>query len=342
MKYFLTGGTTGPPKVISHSHLEWREMIDDTALVVGELGVSPNSRVLIGQPSFPWDIGQVFADACDLRGASTFCFGLHAAHEAIALQADQMAFTHITLPPGLLLNWADRGWPAVKGVDLWIVGEGLSPENQRKIEQAWQPRSIRRIFGCSEFGTLAYQSSDEEMWLRTNPKFSFRLEDATTRRERRLYVKRVSGNVELNTGDYASMRGGDGENGGLWATSSQILLHRRATESMILSDGSTISLEVMEALKEEFGLSEIQIVRTVTELGDKLTLNCASENSQLNVTEIKARLFSHVTELDPETANGATWNLVGVEVKSLGLGSFSKTERGKVPVFVDENEDAGN
>jgi acyl-CoA synthetase (AMP-forming)/AMP-acid ligase II len=334
MKYFLSGGTTGTPKIVSHSHLEWREMIYDTAQVLKELGVSPAARILIGQPSFPWSIGQVFADACDQGGSTTFCFGLSAAHESIALQVEQMALTHVTLPPGLLLNWAERGWPMPKGVDLWIVGEGLSEENQRKIEESWRPRSIRRIFGCSEFGTLAYQASEDAFWLRTNPKFSFRLENPTSRGEGRLYIKRFSDDVELNTGDYASIREAIAETSGLWATSTQILFRRRASASMTLSDGSVISAEVLDALKEEFGLLEIQIVRSVTDLGDKLSVYCASKDS-LNLIEIKAGLFHHVPELDPETANEATWNLVAIEVKALGLGSFIKTERGKIPRFVD-------
>lgn len=309
-------------------------MISDTAQVLKELGISPAARILIGQPSFPWSIGQVFADACDQGGSTTFCFGLSAAHEAIALQVEQMALTHITLPPGLLLNWAERGWPTPKGLDLWIVGEELSEENQRKIEEGWRPRSIRRIFGCSEFGTLAYQASEDALWLRTNPKFSFRLENPTSRGEGRLYIKRFSDNVELNTGDYASIREAVDEPNGLWGASTQILFHRRASTSMTLSDGSVISAEVLNALKEEFELLGIQIVRSVTALGDKLSVYCASKNS-LKLTEIKARVFHHLLELDPETTNDATLNLVAIEVKALDFGSFIKTERGKIPMFVD-------
>lgn len=335
MKYFLTGGSTGPSRIISHSHADWREMIEDTALVVSELGVSVGSRVLIGQPSFPWSIGQVFADACDQCGASTFCFGLSAAHEVIAQQVDDLKLTHVTLPPGLLLNWVERGWPTPKDVDLWIVGEGLSKENQIKIEQTWRPKSIRRIFGCSEFGTLAYQASNNELWLRTNPKFAFRLDKPNPYGDGRLYVKRSSGNVELDTGDYVSIRSGVMGDVGLWAANPQILFHRRAVASMTLSDGSAISTKVIEALKHEFDLSDIQIVRKVTSLGDELTVNCAAANTFVDLTPVKASLFRHVPELDPEPKNDATWNLIAVEVKLVGLGEFIKTDRGKIKMFVD-------
>ena len=310
-------------------------MIEDTALVASALGVSADSRVLIGQPSFPWSIGQVFADACDRCGASTFCFGLSAAHEAIARQIDDLELTHVTLPPGLLLNWVERGWPTPEDVNLWIVGEGLSSESQTKLEQTWRPKAIRRVFGCSEFGTLAYQASDNELWLRTNPKFAFRLDKPNSRGEGRLHVRRTSGDFELDTGDYASIRSGAVEGVGLWRASSQIRLHRRAVASMTLSDGSAISTDVVDALKLEFDLSDIQIVRTVTKLGDELTVNCASANTLTDLTAIKVSLFRHVPELDPETKNDATWNLVRVEVKLVGLGEFIKTDRGKIKMFID-------
>jgi hypothetical protein len=139
----------------------------------------------------------------------------------------------------------------------------------------------------------------------------------------------------LDTGDYVSLRNGVTGDVGLWASNSQILFHRRAVTSLILSDGSAISTDVIDALKHEFDFSDIQIVRKVTALGDELTVNCASANGIVDLTPVKASLFRHVPELDTETKNNATWNLVAVEVKLVRLGDFIKTDRGKIKMFVD-------
>ncbi|MGD9560927.1 MAG: hypothetical protein AB7F88_00130 [Pyrinomonadaceae bacterium] len=335
MKHFLTGGTTGPSKIVSHSLSEWREMILDTALVLEELGVTEASRVLIGQPSFPWGIGQVFADACDGLGASTYCFGLHVKHEAIARQVPHFDLTHVTLPPGLLLNWIERGCPVPQNVNVWIVGEALSMENQRRIEDHWQPRSIRRIYGCSEFGTLAFQGADEELWMRTNPRFNFRIDESNTSAGiGRLSVERAPDGEVFDTGDHVSLRKGE-NTGGIWSGAPEILFHRRISPSMILSDGSAISADVVEALKKEFGIAEIQIVRTVTPAGDELVVNCNAEHRGLDVERVKKELFRRVPGLDLETADEDSWNLCRVDVRDIEIRLFSRTERGKIPIFVN-------
>ncbi|MEO8649848.1 MAG: hypothetical protein ABI539_11845 [Acidobacteriota bacterium] len=335
MKHFLTGGTTGASKIVSHSYSEWREMIDDTALVFRELGVSETSRVLVGQPSFPWGIGQVFADACDELGASTYCFGLHVKHESIALQVPDFELTHITLPPGLLLNWIKRGWPAPKNVNIWIVGEALSMENQRRIEDHWLPRSIRRIYGCSEFGTLAFQASDDQLWMRTHPKFNFRIDETDASVGiGRLSVSRDAAEDTLDTGDCVSIRPGAGARG-LWSEAPEVLFCGRVSPSMILSDGSAISVDVVEALKKDFGISEIQIIRTVTPAGDELVINCNAEHRDIDLGRLKKELFRRVPALDKETADLGSWNLRRVDVRDVAIHLFSRTERGKIPVFVN-------
>jgi hypothetical protein len=335
MKHFLTGGTTGPSKIVSHSLSEWREMIGDTALVLQELGVTEASRVLIGQPSFPWGIGQVFADACDGLGASTYCFGLHVSHELIASHVPDFELTHVTLPPGLLINWIERGWPAPRDVNVWIVGEALSTENQRRIEDHWQPRSIRRIYGCSEFGTLAFQAGDDELWMRTNPKFDFRIDETDgSAGVGRLSIERHRDGHAFDTGDRVSLRKVSNA-GGVWSGAPEILFHRRISPSMILSDGSAISADVVEALKKQFGITDIQIVRTVTPAGDELVVNCNAEHRDLDVEGVKKELFRRVPALDLETADEASWNLSLVDVRDIDIRHFSRTERGKIPIFVN-------
>jgi hypothetical protein len=335
MKHFLTGGTTGPSKIVSHSHSEWREMIADTALVLQELGVTKASRVLIGQPSFPWGIGQVFADACDGLGASTYCFGLHVAHDAIMKQIPGFELTHATLTTGFLIRWIELGLPGPTNVNLWIVGEALSLQNQQKVEENWRPRSIRRIYGNSEFGTLAFQAAENELWMRTNPNFRFGLEGASSSIGLgRLSVERNLDKQTFDTGDYVSLRK-TAPTGGLWSGAPEMLFHQRIAPSLILSDGSAISVEVVEALKKQFGISDIQIVRTVTPTGDELVVNCNAENRNLDPAELKKELFRLVPALDVETSNPDCWNLSGIHVRDVELRSFSKTERGKIPIFVN-------
>jgi acyl-CoA synthetase (AMP-forming)/AMP-acid ligase II len=334
-RYFISGGSSGVPKSVSYDPLGWKYIILDTASVLRVYGVTSESTVLIAHPSFPWDIGEVFAEASILCGADAVCYGLMAGEESLFSQWSSMRISHIFAPPHLLLSWAAMNVKPITGLKLIVAGDCLNASTERRIRELWQPADIRRIYGSSELGTLGYQFQPEANQLCMNPRFSYWLEGNKSPKMGDIGILVIApkcGGEIIVTKD--KVRVCDSDRGTpIWDKTFVMEFIGRNDRALTLSDGTTIHESVIASLLDKFRLERAQCIYKRDKDGEALILKYVCSDLSVNEGEIRKEFLNLVPELCDEFAE-STYDVTLIRV---GHSDLEMNGRGKVPLFIDKD-----
>jgi len=339
-RIFTSGGTTGQSRLVTHSEIEWKGIVIDTALVMRAYGVGSGDKVLIGQPSFPWSIGQAFADAAISCGADAICLGSHAAHLGLVKEALELSPGVLIVPPRLPLIWAKAGIPPVPGIRIIVVGEPLPDWLEAELIESWKPLWIRRIYGHSELGTLAYQPTDESAFLLVNPRFDFAIQplegaEVGTLDSGRLLITSLNSGFVVDTGDIATIVDGCCGNA-LWAGCRRLQVVRRVSPALYLADGTSIDATFLETLVQEWNLKAIQLVQSPrSETHQKISISVVASRS-IDLAGFRGAVLEAAPELVRLGLGSDGWDVPDVEVKQVELEDLRKTPRGKIPLLIDD------
>jgi acyl-coenzyme A synthetase/AMP-(fatty) acid ligase len=331
-RYFISGGSSGIPKSVSYDPIGWKYIILDTASVLRVFGVTSGSTVLIAHPSFPWDIGEVFAEASILCGADAVCYGLMAGEEALFSQWSSMSISHIFAPPHLLLSWTAINVKPIAGLKLIVAGDCLNASTERRIRELWHPADIRRIYGSSELGTLGYQFQPEAGHLCMNPRFSYWLEENESPKVGdvgNLVIAPKCGGEKIVTKD--RVRVCDSNQGTpIWDQTFVMEFLGRNDLALTLSDGTTIHESVIAFLLGKFRLERAQCIYKRDKDGEVLILKYVCSDKTVDESEIRKELLDLVPELCDEFAE-STYD---VRLIRVGHSDLETNGRGKVPLFI--------
>ncbi len=335
-RYFISGGSAGIPKDICHNSLEWQYIILDTASVLQTYGVKAGSVVLIAQPSFPWSIGEVFAQASGLCGADTICYGLQAGEKTFSLRWADKKVSHIIVNPNLLFKWMSEDVKPLNGVSLIVVGEALGKTKEEKIQELCLPSDIRRIYGMSELGTLGYQFQSKSPLLCMNPRFNYWLEGNETPNSGdvgNLIIDPKHGGEIVVTKDVVRVFNNN-QNCQIWNKTFIIEFLNRGNNSLTLSDGTTIDESVINSLISKFELNNIQCIYNSEKGKEYLIFNYVSSNLPINEEDLLREILVLVPELCDEFAKRTYL----IEINRIEFSELKTTERGKFPLFLDKSD----
>lgn len=335
-RYFISGGTTGKPRSICHNLLDWQIMVIDTAFVLQALGVSNNDTVLIAQPSFPWSIGNVFADAVILCGANSICYGLYSNHTQISTYWETLSPSVIVAPPTLVIKWLEAGIKIPSDTLFITVGEPLTPSQEKEIWLKLKPRSVRRIYGHSEIGTLGYQPIDHQDTLCMNPRFSYSFDDGIQvilENEGCLSITpKYTGKV-IHTKDIVKVKHPI-QNAPIWNDSLSLQFRMRNDSCLFLSDGTRIFSPDLNLLLERFSFHAIQLEISIHKDCEILLFRYVSQE-EVNDQEIIAEVLKTFPELENYSVHGV-FGTGCIKLLRCSLDELHATERGKVPLVVDK------
>lgn len=331
-RHFISGGSSGVPKSVSHDSLKWEYTILDTASVLRVFGVTSGSTVLIAHPSFPWDIGEVFAEASILCGADAVCYGLMVGKESFFPRWSNLDISHIFAPPQLILNLAAKNLKPITGMKLIVAGDCLNASTEKRIRELWQLADVRRIYGLSELGTLGYQFRAEDSHFCMNPRFSYWLEGNESPKVGdvgNLVITPKYGGEPIITKD--KVRVGNGNQGTpIWDRTFVIEFLGRTDLALKLSDGTTIHESVITSLLGQFRLDRIQCVYKRDKEREALVFNYVSPDQTVNENEFIKDLLALVPDLCDEFAE-TTYD---IRIRRVADSDLETNERGKFTLFI--------
>lgn len=340
-RVFASGGTGGQIRLVAHTEVEWKGIVVDTALVMRTYGVSSGSRVLIGQPSFPWSIGQAFADAAISCGADAVCLGSHVAHFGLAKKALEMGPDVLIVPPRLLLLWTRAGIQPLPSVGIVVVGEPLPSWLEAQLVASWRPRWVRRIYGHSELGTLAYQATDHSAFLQVNPRFDFAIHPLKESEVRipgaagRLVVTSLDSGLVVDTCDVARVL--EGCTGSTpWAGCHLLQVVGRVFPTLYLADGTAIEVKFLEELQRQWNLGAVQLVHSPANgTHQKISIFLVASRS-VDLDGFRTAVLETAPELRRLGLSADGWDVPEVEVRQVAFDDLRTTSRGKIPLMIDE------
>lgn len=325
-RYFTSGGTSGEPRIVAHGELEWEQIVLDTAFVLKQLGVEYGSSVLIGQPSYPWDIGEVFARAAAICGANVCCLGLALDHPALVREWQKLKPEFIIAPPRKLFHCKPK--LKLNRVTLVVVGEAISRVHESHIKRNVGITRVIRVYGHSELGTIAFQASVKSLRLRSNPRLSF-----TARSGNKLRVRCRYSNRMVETGDVVRIHPPETNATGLWSDSDRLEFVGREA-SPLAKHGLRVNEAQIESFRRRIGAQTIQVeTRTNGKSAVQLLFRIVGAK-RFDSAVIGRIAYEHFLDLFDETGGLSTNVGVKFVIEKCSLHDLKATLRGKTPILL--------
>jgi hypothetical protein len=323
------------PRLVRHRECEWAMIVADTAYVLEFFGVGHGKRVLVGQPSYPWSIGAIFAEAATMCGAECICLGLEGGHGTLREAALALRPQVLFLPPRLLLRWDMAARQAVAGATLIAAGEPVTEALEHEVRLHAGLASVVRIYGHSELGTIGFQAGTEIDLYSANPRFDYSVITRNSDGEAgpalgELMVRSRYSDEKIETGDLADIQP-DTRSAGLWSGGPSIRLLGRRQACLHLADGTRIDTAALLYIQEELGAAGIQLIRESRGTVEEVTFQVASGLVKLDDSRVEQVIRGQWVDLADAEQRGVC-RIRGLVV---ALSDMQTTDRGKVPLLVD-------
>lgn len=321
MRHFLSGGSSGPPRLLATEEAAWQARIADTASVLQKLGVVEGSSVVIAHPSFPWSVGVDFADAVARIGASPICLGSEAFSASVVEAWLQLKPGFICSPPVLLAK-LPRYLAGRTHLRAIVAGQLLELHEERHVLDLGVVSDIRRVYGNAELGTLGFQAGSDPSNYRLNPRFTYSLKSDGG--FDRLIVH--NGDVALVTPDVgiltvnhqSTMCPRDN-----WGD-CEFRLVGRIDEHVKLQDGSILTAALLRSVEAKCRLAGSQLVVS----GRSLEYLIATEE-----TSPIGDPLSELLALSPDLRSSVAEGELEISMRYITLGQLKVNARGKRLAF---------
>lgn len=312
--------------MVRRESMDWQRSLYDTAEVLRAFGLTRHERVIIGLPGYPWDIGEVFAFAAESCGAEVWCLGSAFDHSQVQDLWLPLRPHFLILPPSKLQVFDRTDF--LSGACLLAVGEPVSSELEQTLIERHGLARVRRIYGHSELGTLAYQHIDKSHTMRTNPRFAFHLSESGS-----LIVCRNGQSELVDTGDIGRLLAPNTDANGLWSKTPLLdITSRNAFHEFI--GGIKLSETCIESFRSSIGAEFVQV-----EIGE----SCADAPKLLirvvgihlpSTQEMYRALYRQLFELYDETSMLKSEEAISIHFQPCKLQELKSTPRGKTPVMI--------
>lgn len=339
--YFITGGTTGAPKLVAYSKERFAAVVETKRRMLDLCGIGPSSRVLVIHPMAPWAIGQVFFEGALLCGASVFPAGL-------TLLPSTLSNVIEAIRPNVLCAGArnlQRLLPSLSAgandlltqtVELVLsAGEPLTESVRADIERRLSCQ-VRDIYGCAELDALAVESQERTgFWLVPDFEYALCLDEKVHELSpgaTGVLLARPHGSATWHrTGDRVSVIE-EAFSRSPWNT-ALIRLVGREGYRVKFCDGSAIGEEQLQLVKRSLSLEAIQLLVQRKASGDKVeVLYCSASEGTPSDDVVLHALLKHCTDFADAYQAGCIGRLAARRVKS--TAEFIETERQKAPAII--------
>lgn len=329
MRYFLTGGSSGLPKLIPTSEQRWKHRIQGTVEALHQFGVGPKSLALIAHPGQPWSIAEDFGEALAACGADTICLGTMAFEAGIRDQWLGLPIDYVLCAPSQLHRLSGTREIGGKRPVAIVAGQPMSQEEEEGVLSSTAISVVKRIFGTAELGTLGYQLRNrDDKTYQLNPYFSYRVKTATGLQEYGLgnLVVRYE-DEDLDLPDLVRLRQGSTEND--WSKAPTLEYIARNDIIAYLADGSTLTGAMVAQVRELCHLEEFQI--RIDSTRQAVVASVVSKCDGIDdLARVRDTLLATCTDLADSVKAGRTT----LQVELLTVDQLVTNERGKRPSIV--------
>ena len=335
-RHYISGGTTGKPKVRAYSSEDWDSAIRVKADFLDYHGVGKASRVLVLHPFAPWSIGRIHAEAAESLGASVLCLGPRIG--GFLSIANDFAPTTILGTARMASNYLSTAKQASLLELVIHAGEPLLAQHRANLAILSSCRLID-CYGMSEFDMVAVELDKMgELWMRPGLTPLIRQEELSQVMPMKVgllgelfLAESVGKSVQpYATGDIVSVVGFSKCPISSWQNAWSIRFLRRVDVRYFLPDGTSIGSADIDALRTRLErIDEAQF--EVHESGNTKPLIYLRYTGDIPPGKVTDELLA--VNLDLADAVGV--GLVNCpKAQRVEQRDFKKTRRGKI-VAVD-------
>jgi phenylacetate-coenzyme A ligase PaaK-like adenylate-forming protein len=338
---YISGGTTGTPKIISYSEERYLQSISVKSKILAKCGIGEASRVIVMHPMAPWAIGEVFTDGALSIGASVLPVGINLQTETLS-QLLVLFKPTVICAAGRNLLRVLGALPAEVMVELQQAVSLVLTAGERLEEIVAQEISnklsctVRDIYGCAELDALGVApASGDGLTLVPDYKYKIRIDGEV--REPRPGLRGVlvvqhptKVGVWHSTEDVVEVLTPDRESDEWDAPRIRIL--ERADIRIKFLDGCAIGGAQLSAAQRSLGLQAVQLVVDRSGSSDRVTLlYLVPTNTAISPAQVQHALLSVCTDFSDALTAGCIEHFAAVPIYK--SEDFYETDRGKIPLI---------
>lgn len=325
--------------------------IEVTRQILIAHGVGPGARVAVCFPFDPWAIGGVFRDAALACGASVLPLGLTAGEPSLWPMLLAFAPQVFCGSASLLIHWHNQMGGARESNSgtqkiIFHAGEPLRTGVRRACAEAWGAKVVN-VYGMAEFDSVGSEGTSGP-GLILSPHLRYALSEAGCGGLSPLeegsvgeLLISIDGRTDwYHTRDLINVVGRSGLNEALWPESWRVEHLSRTDNALKLPDGSLVSAEQVEEVARTFvGVEYVQLhlLPGTASCAARLIFKVAvcSGSATPHSFEVEEALLKNCLEL----ADSVKHRAVSIEVSFVDASTLSRTRRGKVRVFVEQEKE---
>ncbi len=344
MRVFVTGGTTGQPKLVHRSEHQWQMAIAAKSEMFSDYGVGTNDKVAVFHPGPPWAIGQVFFEGALRVGATSMLLGLPGMRQEMRGLIEEFDPTVVCCTARVALRLSIEFESVQKSYQPRLVfagGETLSKGTAHTLKQRFGA-DVVDVYGMAEFEMVGYQPVGLAGVFKLVRGLEYRVLNSVTGKTEslapgkkgELALRRDNEECWHKTGDLIQViehsSSGNEEN-------QFVSMIGRKSEVGSLCEGSQISAVQLKAVAEACKVSFVQAAIAHGADGDrvKLLVLCDDQGPKVEPQAVVEKLLSVNVDLADAYRDGA---VRAVTAELVDESKLVRTLRGKLRHVV-ETED---
>jgi phenylacetate-coenzyme A ligase PaaK-like adenylate-forming protein len=336
--HYLSGGTTGSPKVISYKESRWKQSIENTLSILKDHNINEDSIVIVGFPFSPWSIGDIFKEALLKLGAEVYPIGLHISNKFFLDVIKDTNITHICAPSRILLSISEylKENEKYSIKKLFVAGEELKESHRLKLSNI-NGCEVVNIYGKSEFDSVGYEKPGCNYLTLLN-YYNYRIKFSSgfisklkLKVQGELIIQDPHTMVWTSTGDNIEVIKSN-FNKELNSFEWGIRFLHRIDDCITLSCGANISSHQIYNLAKEFPeVDYIQLIVNEFDSFDTITIKYVSNTNAINENQMRESLINSNIDLYDSYKHRRVKSII---VKKVFEEDLVKTERSKVKSLV--------